>query len=182
MSGMDEATYKPQLVGESRRLEEDVLHTEKGHFTAARRLRTVHLVLGIIATAGAVIAGARAFASGAGSKFAGIAGLTAALVTAISTFAKPQELAENHHKVGTRYAALRGRLRRFRELTLLQDEAEPGGHQAALEALADQKAELDTAGPSIPRYAYLGAKRSIEEGEAAYRQDRAASKSEDRAE
>src|SRR6266540_5788523 len=172
MNGMDDATYTQQLTRECRRLEEDVLYTEKGHFTAARRLRIVHLALGTIATAGAVIAGARAFSSGAGSKFAGVAGLTAALVTAISTFAKPQELAENHHKVGTRYAALRGRLRRFRELTLLQDEADPGAHQAALEALAEQKAELDTAGPSIPRYAYVGARRSIEEGEAAYRQDR----------
>jgi hypothetical protein len=171
MSGMDDSTYNQQLVRECGRLEEDVLHTEKGHFTAARRLRSVHLALGTIATAGAVIAGARAFSSGAGSKFAGVAGLTAVLVTAISTFAKPQELADNHHKVGTRYAALRGRLRRFRELTLLQDEADPGAHQAALEALAEQKAELDTAGPSIPRYAYVGARRSIE-GEAAYKQDR----------
>lgn len=165
---MDDTGYKKQLARECRRVEEDVLYTEKGHFTAARRLRAIHLTLGIIAASGAVIAGARAFASGAGSKFAGIAGLTSALVTAIITFAKPQELAETHQAVGTRYAALRSRLRRFRELTLLQDEAEPGAHQVTLEALADQKAELDVAGPGIPRYAYLGAKRSIEAGEPDY--------------
>ncbi len=147
---MDDATYTQQLTRECRRLEEDVLYTEKGHFTAARRLRIVHLALGTIATAGAVIAGARAFSSGAGSKFAGVAGLTAALVTAISTFAKPQELAENHHQVGTRYAALRGRLRRFRELTLLQDEAEPGAHQVALEAFGRPEGEAGHGGPEHP--------------------------------
>jgi hypothetical protein len=170
---VDDEAYKQQLVKECRRMEEDVLYTEKGHFSAARRLRGVHLTLGIIAATGAVIAGARAFSSGAGSKFAGVAGLTAALVTAVSTFAKPQELAESHQTVGTRYSALRGRLRRFRELTLLQDEGEPGAPQAALEALADQKAELDTAGPGVPRYAYIGARRSIEAGESDYAEDRA---------
>jgi hypothetical protein len=168
---MDDELTK-QLSKESRRLEEDVIHSEKGHFASAGVLRTTHLGLGIIAAVGAAIAGANAFSGSANAAVAGTAGLVAAVASAVMTFAKPQELADKHQTVGTRYGALRGRLRRFRELTLLEPETEQGQYRADLEQLADQKAELDTAGPGIPRYGYIRGRKSLEAGEASYAEDK----------
>lgn len=153
---------------EAQRVEEDCLYSSRGHFGAAKRWAQAHFWLGLPASVIAALAGATAVSS---HPYAAVS--LAAVVTALTatlTFLNPSDKASVHHAAGTRFNTVRNEARRFREVTLRM-QGETAGLAAQLADLAKQRDVLNENSPQIPRWAFLDARRSISEGEAAHRVD-----------
>src|ERR1700680_2856686 len=104
-------TYKP-IAQETRRLEEDVLHAEKQHFSMATIWRRIHLAICVPSGVAAAVAGVSALNDH--PILAGALAIISAILTALLTFLNPEKSAAAHHQAGIRYSDLRGKLRRLR--------------------------------------------------------------------
>ena len=100
---------------------------------------------------------------------AGLA-ISAAVLTALITFLAPDNVGAAHHKAGTRYNILRGKLRRLHRIDLA-DGVYTDEQRTLLETLAEEKAKIMETAPHIGRFAYGLAKRSINRGEHKYAAD-----------
>lgn len=158
------------LRREALRLEEDVLYSSKGHFNAEDAWVRRHYLLGIPATILAAAAAATVFKSQ--PEVASICALLASLLTGLMTFLKPNERAAMHRAAAGQYLALRNDARFFREIDLLQSER-PTELPDRLRVLSAARNELNQKSPSIPRQAFLAARRGIVEGEATHAVDKA---------
>lgn len=158
---------------EAQRVEEDVLHSSKGHYAAAERWRNVHLRAGVptavlTAIAGLVIVGGPAALWGISlNAIFGLVAIAGAVSTAVMTFLGPEKRSIDHQSAADRYNSLRGRARRFREMDVHRsftgDEL-----SSRLETLVQDRDELNKTSPLIPNSAYEKAKRGLEAGEATY--------------
>ncbi len=157
------------LRRESERLEEDATYSSKGHFNAEGTWVRRNYWLGIPATALAAIAGATLIKSQ--PELASAFALLASLLTGLMTFLKPNERAAIHRAAAGQFLALRNEARFFREIELLQvDRLDEMPEK--LKALANARNELNQKSPSIPRRAFVAARRGIEEGESTHKVDR----------
>lgn len=156
------------LSKEAGRIEEDSIHSAKGHFNAADSWRNRHYWLGVPATMLGVAAGAAMVKSSPDA--AQILSLAATILTGLLTFLKPGERAAQHKTVADQYLALKNDARIFREVDLLLEEGLD--HAEMLRALSQRRNELNQGSPEIPRTAFVAARRGIEEGEANYQVDR----------
>lgn len=157
-----------ELKKEARRLEEDVLFSEKAHFGMATIWSRVRFVLGIPSAILAAAAGASALNQW--PSYAALTAIASAVLTALMTFLGPEQEASRHHGAGIRYNVLRGKLRRFERLHLSED-AETQPARAALETLASEKATIMESAPHTGGIAYILARRSIKRQEHAYQAD-----------
>ncbi len=153
------------LVREAARIEEDALHSAKGHFEAARRWGAVHHAFGVPVALLAAVAGASAFkdwTEAAVALSAVVAGLTA-----VSTFLDPSSKAATHHQAGARFNSLRSRARFFQQIDL---DAQAAGESniEKLRELANLRDSLNESSPQIPRWAFVRARKGIAAGEASY--------------
>jgi len=156
---------KALLKIESLRIEEDALHSMKGHYNAAESQNKLHLTLGLPAAICAAIAGGTALGEHE-ALTSSLAFLTAILAGAM-TFLKPSEKAAQHKSAASRYHSLRNNLRRFYEIDiatndnfeLLKDK---------LDKFAETLNELNEVCPPIPRPAYEKTKKDINSGHANY--------------
>lgn len=157
------------LRREAKRIEEDATYSSKSHFNAAQVWERRHYWLGIPATASAAIAGAALFKSHAevGSALA----LLASLLTGLMTFLKPNERAAMHRVAAGQFLALRNDARIFREVELMQVER-LGKLPERLKVLSATRNELNQKSPSVPRSAFISARKGIEEGEATHKVDK----------
>ena len=156
------------LIKECERIEEDCLHSMKGHFNAGSRWNKVHLWMGIPSAVLAAWAGIEAFNDNP-SLTATLALLSAAL-TATITFLSPQEVSNNHTKAGKEYNVVRNKTRRVRGIDALT--VSPEDLKIRVDELADKKDSLNSMSPSIPRWAYEKAKKDIDKGLADYQVDK----------
>lgn len=156
------------LHREAERIEEDATHSSKSHFNAADTWERRHYWLGIPAAALAAIAGATLFKSSPdlASGFA----LIASLLTALMTFLKPNERAATHRTAAGQFLALRNDARLFREVDLLQSERLDEATER-LKILSATRNDLNQKSPSIPRSAFVAARKGIDEGEATHKVD-----------
>ncbi len=158
-----------EVVKEARRIEEDTLHSAKGHFSAAHVWGNLHLWLGVPAALIAGVAGVSALAEFDNHiTVAAVLSLTVAALTAVATFLKSDERAGQHREYGNRYNALRNRARIFAAIEV------DGADEAPIERLLQlntERDELNQAAPQIPAWAFRRAKRGIDAGQAAYRID-----------
>jgi len=97
--------------------------------------------------------------------------LLASLLTGLMTFLKPNERAAMHRAAAGKFLALRNDVRFFREIELLQADR-LNEMSERLKALATERNELNQKSPSIPRRAFVAARRGIEEGEATHKVDK----------
>lgn len=157
------------LRREAERIEEDATYSSKSHFNAEDTWVRRHYWLGVPATALAAIAGAALVKSQ--PEWASALTLLASLLTGLMTFLKPNERAAMHRAAAGQFLALKNDARLFREVDLLQvhqlDEL-PG----RLKALSATRNELNQKSPSIPRGAFVAARKGIEEGEATHKVDK----------
>lgn len=157
------------LRREAERIEEDATYSSKSHFNAEDTWVRRHYWLGVPATALAAIAGAALVKSQ--PEWASALTLLASLLTGLMTFLKPNERAAMHRTAAGQFLALKNDARLFREVELLQvhqlDEL-PG----RLKALSATRNELNQKSPSIPRGAFVAARKGIEEGEATHKVDK----------
>ncbi|MCZ0867147.1 SLATT domain-containing protein [Dasania sp. GY-19] len=164
---MEPDNLKNAVVDETHRIEEDALHSMKGHFNAGSLWGKVHLIMGIPSAILAGWAGIEAFSDN--PQLTAILALLSAALTATVTFLKPQAVSDNHRNAGREYNKLKNKARRFREIELpgLVDEEA----KQFINDLADQRDALNSMSPDIPRWAYNKAKTDIDEGRADYNVD-----------
>lgn len=153
---------------EAERVEEDTLHSAKGHFNAGCFWSWIHHSLGIPTAILATWAGIEAFSDNV-SLTALLAFLSAAL-GATNTFLNPNKKADVHRTAGRELNALKNRARYFREIEIKMLSAEDANK--LLRSLCDKRDELNSISPDIPRWAYNKAKKDIDEGRAEYKVDK----------
>jgi hypothetical protein len=157
-------TYRDEVMLELKRLEEDILYTEKAHFAQADNLRVVHYVLGGLATLASALAAASAVKSA--PDWAALLALIATTASALITFVKPESRAEQHLGSARSLGALRVRIRQVYSLDLHEDRPEAGDQwRAAVEDFAKQKADIDVSSPNTGELAFRGGKKKIERGD-----------------
>lgn len=162
---------RSELSAEASRIEEDVLHSAKGHFCAGARWGNVHLWLGIPASVLAGLSGVSALSSFDNHTIiAGVLALFVGAITAIITFLNPQERAKVHHHAGTEFNSLRNQARIFRQIVMNGQDDDPT-LTTKLVALDTRRNQLNENSPQIPGWAYHKAKKSIDRGEAQYQTD-----------
>ena len=164
---MDSNKLKSAISNETHRIEEDALHSMKGHFNAGSLWGKVHLALGLPSAVLAGWAGIEAFSDN--PQLTAILAIVSAALTATVTFLKPQAVSDNHSNAGGEYNKLKNKTRRFREIELPSLEDEEA--KQLLNDLAEQRDSLNSMSPDIPRWAYNKAKSNIEEGHANYKVD-----------
>lgn len=154
---------------EAARIEEDSLHSSKGHYNASARWQDVHLWIGIPNAILAAIAGVSAFKGC--DLLAGALALSVAAITAVSTFLNPGDRSAAHTRCGGEYHSLRNRARIFINIVSKQCDSRDE-ISSKFEELAFKRDELNATSPQIPRWAFEKAKAGIDAGEAEYRGDR----------
>lgn len=157
------------LRREAERLEEDAIFSSKGHFNAEDTWVRRNYWLGVPATLLGAIAGATLIKSE--PELATVFTLSASLLTGLMTFLKPNERAATHRAAAGQFLALRNDARFFREIELLQ-LGRPDELTERLKALSAKRNELNLKSPSIPRRAFVAARKGIEEGEATHKVDK----------
>lgn len=163
-----EAATIAALSREAERLEEDATYSSKGHFNAEDTWVRRNYWLGVPATALGAIAGASLIKSS--PELATVFTLLASLLTGLMTFLKPNERAALHRAAAGQFLALRNEARFFREIDLLQLDR-LAELPDKLRALSATRNELNKTSPSIPRHAFVTARKGIEEGEARHKVD-----------
>lgn len=159
------------LCREAERLEEDAIYSSKGHFNAEDTWVRRNYWLGVPATVLGAVAGATLIKSQ--PELASIFMLVASLLTGLMTFLKPNERAAMHRAAAGQFLALRNDARFFREIDLLQSDRLDELPER-LKVLAATRNELNLKSPSIPRRAFVAARKGIEEGEAVHKVDKGA--------
>jgi hypothetical protein len=157
------------LCREAERLEEDAIYSSKGHFNAEDTWVRRNYWLGVPATVLGAIAGATLIKSQ--PEWATAFTLLASLLTGLMTFLKPNERAAMHRAAAGQFLALRNDARFFREIDLLQSDR-MGELSERLKELSAARNELNLKSPSIPRRAFVAARKGIEEGEATHKVDK----------
>ena len=156
---------KEEIIKESKRIEESLLYSSKGHYAAAHFWTNFHLWIGIPVVILSAIAGASAF-----SQFdpkhiiAGIISIIVVALSSVMTFLNPNERASNHLNAGNNYDSLMNKARMFWSIDCWRDESE----QVLTERLkyfSEQKDKLNQSSQQIPRWAYEIGKRGIKGGE-----------------
>lgn len=154
---------------EAERLEEDTLYSSKGHFNAEDTWVWRNYWLGVPATILGAVAGATLIKSQ--PELATAFTLLASLLTGLMTFLKPNERAALHRAAAGQFLSLRNEARFFREIELLQSDRLDELTER-LKALSKARNELNLKSPSIPRRAFVAARKGIEEGEATHKVDK----------
>lgn len=157
------------LRREAERLEEDALYSSKGHFNAEDTWVRRNYWLGVPATALGAVAGATLIKSQ--PEWAMAFTLLASLLTGLMTFLKPNERAAMHRAAAGQFLSLRNDARFFWEIELLQSDRLDELPER-LKALSATRNELNLKSPSIPRRAFVAARKGIEEGEAIHKVDK----------
>ena len=157
------------LQREAERLEEDTLYSSKGHFNAKDTWVRRNYWLGVPATVLGAVAGATLIKSQ--PEWATAFTLLASLLTGLMTFLKPNERAALHRAAAGQFLALRNEARFFREIELLESDRLDELPER-LRALSATRNELNLKSPSIPRRAFVAARKGIEEGEAIHKVDK----------
>lgn len=167
----DEPTHDPAhdaVIDESRRIEEDAIHSAKGHFEAARVWRLWHWWIGIPTTV--IAAAASVTALNDFTIVSGVLALLVAITSALFTFVNPNAKADKHLKAGNAYKALHNDTRIFHRVQC-QEGLPVADLRGSLKELNDLRNSLNMDSPPIPRLAFNRAKRGIKAGEAAYAVD-----------
>jgi len=163
---------KEAIIREAKRIEENCLYTSKGHFAVAQFWSNFHLWLGIPTVILASIVGA--FALSQFSSYIVIAGVISIVVVVLSattTFLNPRERANAHLSAGNNYDSLLSKARIFWTIDCWQSESEEILTQK-LRDLSEERNRLNRECPQVPRFAYLAARKGIQEGETSYGVDR----------
>jgi hypothetical protein len=156
------------LRREAERLEEDATYSSKSHFNAEDTWVRRNYWLGVPATVLGAVAGATLIKNQ--PEWATAFTLLASLLTGLMTFLKPNERAAMHRAVAGQFLTLRNEARFFREIELLQSDRQDELLER-LKALSTARNELNLKSPSIPRRAFVAARKGIEEGEATHKVD-----------
>lgn len=163
---------KEEIIKESKRIEESLMYSSKGHFVAASFWNHFHLWVGIPVVVLSAIAGASALSKlDPEHIIAGSISITVAALSGVMTFLNPNEKASVHLNSGNNYDSLMNKVRIFWSIDCWRDESE----QVLTERLkyfSEQKDNLNHSCPQIPPWAYKAAKKRVNDGEGEYLVDK----------
>lgn len=157
-----------KLTSEAKRIEEDALYSFKGHHNTAESWKNVHYWIGIPTVILAAAGSASAFNEE--NIIAGVLGIIVASLTALSTFLDPSGKQNTHKASGSAFGVLKNQARLFYEIEVTI-ENDASKLQKMLKILSIKRDELNSTSPTIPRRAYLKAKKDIESGSNTYKID-----------
>lgn len=162
---------KEEIIKESKRIEEACLYSAKGHFQASSVWNMFHVIIGVPVVIMSGVAGASALSQFDNSKvIAGGLAIAVAALSGLMTFFNPNGKANTHLNAGNSYDSLQNRVRIFWSIDCWKSESEEVMTEK-LKYFSDQKDKLNIGSPQIPWFAYLLAKKGIENGEAEYKVD-----------
>jgi hypothetical protein len=168
---MDEALIKKNIADEAQRIMEDTEYSAKGHFAAASRFTSLHFWIGLISTVFAAAAGTSALSKFEnGALVAGVLAFVVAILTALITFIKPNDRASQHLDAGNKYLTAKNKTRLFVDVELPQLSTAEATQ--IISNLGATRNELNLKSPIIPRFAFVKARKGIEQGETQYKIDR----------
>ena len=156
------------IVAEAKRLEEDTLHSAKGHFEVASRWELVNVVVGTLTTIAAALAAV--FTLSHNDTIVIALAVLVSVSTGTMTFLNPNQVAAAHHGSGTEYNAIHNRARMFYSIDC-QSNATSDELHSRLKELSGQRDDLSAKSASIPRWAFKKARQGIAQGEAEYKAD-----------
>lgn len=160
-----------EVVKEAKRIEEALLYSSKGHFSAAEFWRNFHLWVGIPMVLFSAVAGASALSHfDPDHVVAGVLSILVAALSGVVTFLNPNEKVSAHLNAGNSYDALMNEVRIFWAIDCWGDHSDQVLTER-LKLFSTRKDHLNKTSPQIPFFAYESAKRGIEGGEAAYKVD-----------
>lgn len=164
------AQLRDKIADEAKRIEEDAVHSFKGHFNASSGWEALHLWLGVPAAIFSTVAGATIFADAATwwNVIAGTLGVLAGAIMAVATFIDPNRKAEVHHKAGADYQQIRNDARLILEVKIHSGCSDDFLIQQ-VELLRKRQTDCAKDYPVIPTWAYRKAKAGVASGEADYR-------------
>jgi hypothetical protein len=170
---MDESSLMTleEIRKEAERLEEDILYSEKSRYAMATLWGRAHYGLGIPSAIAAAVSGVSAVKEQ--PDLAVVASVVAAVLASLMTFLDTEKRRSDHFIAGNRYASLRGDLRRFRNITIAAQPAQPNEAVSDIMRFGSDKRTIQEAAPHIGGLAYRLGKRSIEQQQHAYRADAA---------
>lgn len=154
-------TFEDEAMRELRRLQEDMLYTEKAHFAAASRARTTHYGLGGTASLASAGAAASVVADGAPGLSAVLA-LVGTLAAVLMTFLKPDEMAQQHLAAGRDLGAIRVEARQAMNLDV--SEVARTDIRTILRDIAESKAATDRAAPALGNRVFEQGRKKIAVG------------------
>jgi hypothetical protein len=158
---------KAELTKEAARIEEDALHSGKGHLNAADCWAKIHRWMGLPST---VLAALAAFSIKNSPECAAVLAFLSAAFGAAFTFLNPSEHASTHRTIGGQYLSLKNDARTFAniKLQLLDDAAAV----KEFEELSSRRNKLNESGIDIPRWAYEKAVKDVNNGRNKYAVDK----------
>lgn len=159
---------KEEIIKEAKRIEEALLYSSKGHFSAAHFWNNFHLWIGIPMVILSAVLGASALAEfDKNHIIAGILSLIVVAFSSVITFLNPNEKANAHLGAGNSYDTLMNNVRIFWSIDCWREESE----QVLTEKLkyfSEQKSKLNQSSVQIPNWAYVKGKKGIKSGETEY--------------
>lgn len=150
------------------RIEEDAIHSSKGHYNASSFLKKVHYIFGIPAIILSAWAGVDVFNNNA--IWAGYLTLLTAILTALQTFIGANEKAVKHKNSGDEFNSLKNETRIMRNININLLSEKEASEKIIL--LSNKRDKLNEVSLQIPKYAFKKAKKGIDEGQAKYLADK----------
>ena len=155
-------TFQDEGFAELRRLQEDMLYTEKAHFAAAAQARAAHFGLGGTATVTSAAAAVSVVSEGAPALSAVLA-LIATLSAALMTFLKPEEVAQQHLGAGRDLGAIRVEARQAMNLDVSEAQS-TADIRTDIREISERKAAVDRAAPALSERVFEKARKKIAAG------------------
>jgi hypothetical protein len=161
---------RDEIEKEAKRIEEDALHSGKGHYNAASPWRFWHRMLGVIAAVGSALAGVVVLKEWS-PILAASAAAVATIASVIVATLKLNEEADRHHRAGDRYFSIKNKARILRNLELIQNEASDEKLVTAIKSMSSELNDARSGAPGIGRRFYKQAKKGLDAGEHDYQAD-----------
>ncbi len=149
------------------RIEEDAIHSSKGHYNASDYFGKIHYFIGIPMAIVSAWAGVDVFNNNA--DLAGYLALLVATLAALQTFLNANDKAVRHKNSGDEFSTLKNQTRLLREVEINTLPEQDTIEQIKLLSL--KRDELNRISLQIPKYAFNKAKKGIDEGQADYSAD-----------
>jgi hypothetical protein len=158
---------KNSIRAECKRIEEDSIHSAKGHYNAASFWKKLHYLIGIPMTILAAWAGVDAFSID--PNLAGYLALASATLGALQTFLGANGKASQHKIAADEYLSLRNKTRLLREIKLPNLEIIKADKY--ISDFSKSRDKLNKISPAIPYFAFIAAKKGIDKGQSEYKID-----------
>jgi hypothetical protein len=161
------SNYRQAIAREAAIISEECTYSATAHFELASFYRLWHTVLGLIASGAGAFATSELATAEEVLPRTGVlaAAAIATIAAALLTFAKPSEKAQQHQATGARYNTIKAKARRLHSVDELS-ELDDKELRQRLEAIAQEKSEVEAISAGTSRLVYRLVRRRIRRGEA----------------